>query len=389
MKAKWSLFVVVAVCAVFALQTGCDQETEVQRPTINAAEPKTVPPKTVPAKVPAKTVPASQPPSPDKPPRKIAPPGIGKIEPQPQKGTPKITFEKVVHDFGRVGPATSGRCEFAFRNTGDGPLEIGRIRTCCGVHADLKAGKKKYEPQEAGTIIVTFNMARFRGLIKKRLTVPSNDNANPRVQLTIKAEVAMQVRCEPSRLALSLREENAGCPQINLTSTDGRLFTVNSFSSTNNTITAAFDASLKAAEIVLEPRVDATKLKSGSRGQVKIGLTHPNCRAVTIDFAVPPRFSAEPAAIMVRNIKPGIPIKKEVQIFSNHDEDFEIESTRSKRGTIEVLSQQRLGKRHKFELQITPPARKGKTRVFSEAFIVNLKGGERVVINCRGTYSRG
>jgi hypothetical protein len=375
MKAKYSFLAVIAVCTGLVLPAGCGPQTPVEGPKTAGIEPKKVP--------------VSRPPSgPDKTRRKLTPVVARKIEPQPQEGNPKITFENVLHDFGRIGPTTKSVCEFDFTNTGDAPLEIGRIRTCCGVHANLKTGRKRYAPQETGTVIVTFSPARFRGSIRKHLTVPSNDSSNPKTKLTIKANVAMQVRYEPKKLELSLREENAGCPQIKLTSTDGRSFAVKSFSSTNSCITADFDSSLRATKITLEPRVDTAKLRSGSKGQVRIGLTHPNCRRVSIAFAVPPRFSAEPAAIMISDLKLQKPVRRELWIFSNYGEDFEIESTSSKKGTIEVLNQQKLGKRYKLELQITAPASEGNIRVLSDAFVVNLKGGERVVISCRGTYSR-
>ncbi|MHC4528229.1 MAG: DUF1573 domain-containing protein, partial [Planctomycetota bacterium] len=375
MKHRRYILAAMAICAVLALQTGCDEPTALERPTTDAAEP--APPVLPPSdtdKGPSEPVP--------EPPPQVVP----KAEPPAQIGTPKITFEKVLHDFGKIEPATTSICEFAFTNTGDGPLEIRRVRTCCGIRAKLKDGKKVYKPQESGTVMVTFNSARFRGVLEKVLHVLSNDIEQPRAPLRIRAIIVKKVQPDPAQLKLSLRDKNAGCPNITLTSTDGQPFAVKGFSSTDDFITAPFDSSADATQVILEPKVDMAKLRSVSNGKVRISLTHPKCSVLTIPFEVLAEFTAEPASIMIRDVEPEKPIRKEVWVVNNYDQDFEVESATSRKGMVKLLRQEKVGKRYKLELEITPPAVKSQTRIFYDKFIVNMKGGERLSISCRVGY---
>ena len=44
--------------------------------------------------------------------------------------------------------------------------------------------------------------------------------------------------------------------------------------------------------------------------------------------------------------------------------------------------------RYKLELEVTPPAAEDKPRFFTDVFFVNIKGGEKLQITCRGFYAR-
>lgn len=307
--------------------------------------------------------------------------------PEANKPAPKITFEKVVHDFGEIGPKTNNSSEFKFTNTGDGLLKIGRIKACCGFTAKLKANKKEYAPRERGTVIVTFNASRFRGRITKYHYVNSNDKARPRVRLTVKAKIVPKVSYQPERLNLSLKDANAGCPKITLTSLDNQPFAIKQFKSTANSITVDFNPSVKKTKFVLEAKVDMERLRRGLNGRISISLTHPECRTVIIPFNTRPRFKITPLSIIALKAEPQKPTKRKIWILNNYNEDFEIESASSQKGIIKVLSQEKIRSGYQFEVEIMPPAVEGKKRFFTDVFFVNIKGGERLRISCRGFYS--
>ena len=314
-------------------------------------------------------------------------PKIVKTTPEAGKPGPKITFEKVIHDFGEIGPKSSNSCEFKFTNTGDGLLKIGKIKTCCGFSAKLKGNKKDYAPGESGTVIVTFSASRFRGRLMKRQYVNSNDKARPRVTLTVKAKIVPKVSFQPERLNLLLKDENAGCPEITLTALDNQPFAIRQFKSTANSITADFEPSVKKTKFVLQPKVDVEKLRRSLNGSISISLTHPQCRTVTIPFNTRARFKITPPLIYVLKAEPQKPTKRKVCVLNNYNEDFEIESVSSQKGIIKLLSQEKIRGGYQFELEITPPAVKGKRGFFTDVFFVNIKGGERLQISCRGYYN--
>ncbi len=300
---------------------------------------------------------------------------------------PEISFEQMIYDFGKIGPGTRKVGEFKFTNTGDSLLEIGKIEACCGGTAKLSKNKKKYAPGESGTVEVSYNSGRYPGPITKRLYVNSNDKARPRVTLTIKANIVPKVDYEPKTLKLLLKDENAGCPKITLRSLDNRPFAIKAFKSTADCITAKVDLEVQATKFTLEPKVNIEKLRKGLNGIINISLTHPECNLVTISFTALPRFKVNPPALIVFNAEPQKPTIRKVWILNNYDEDFEIESASSKNDIIKVLSQEKIGNRYNFELEITPPATEGKSRTFTDTFFVNIKGGEKLQIACRGFYS--
>ena len=350
------LTVLIAACALL-LQIGLQKQAvaaEESKPELTAPEPAT-------------------------------PPAKAETAPEANKPAPKIKFEKVVHDFGKITPGTKNVCEFKFTNAGDSLLKITKVSKTCGC-TPYTLAKKEYEPGETGTLKVRYNASKRPASITRRLYVSSNDKANPKVTLSIKARIVKEIDYEPERLNLVLKDENAGCPEITLSSLDNKPFAIKQFKSTANYITADYDPSAKATKFVLQPKVNMEKLRKGLKGRIEISLTHPGYDTITIPFEVLSEFKSEPPSLIVFKAEPQEPITKEVWILSNYDEDFEIESASSQKDIIRVLSQEKVGNRYKFELEITPPVPKGNRKFFNDVFLVNIKGGDKLSIICRGFY---
>jgi len=300
---------------------------------------------------------------------------------------PSISFETTVFDLGDVGRGTKNTCDFRFTNTGRGLLKIGKISRTCGCTV-FHLEKKEYAPNETGTIKVIYTAGKSTVSTQKSIYVSTNDKDNPRVKLTVKARIVQLVEVKPQKLQLSLREENAGIPDIQLESKDGRPFSIKAFQSTNHkSIVADFDPEVRASKFVLQPEVDIEKLKSQLNGLIEIQLTHPQCSSIRIPYEVLPEFKAAPRSINVLNANPRQAITREIIITSNYGEDFEVESTSSKNGYIKVLSQEKVEKSFKFSLQIKPPP-VSEGRFFSDVFYVNIKGEDKLAINCQGYYSK-
>ena len=310
------------------------------------------------------------------------------------KGGPVIMFEEVVHDFGNIEPGSKNICEFKFKNTGNSLLKITDVSKTCGCTA-FALEKKEYEPGESGILKVEYHASRQPASVRKVLFVSSNDEANPRVQLTVKAEIVSKVDFQPKKLELALNKENAGCPAITIKSLDGQPFSIKEFKATvrpkpiENVITADCNFVEKETEFVLQPKVDVEKLQGVSGGRIEVTLTHPEDKVISIPFEVLPKFKVTPPSIIVYQAELEKSVTRELWIISNYDEDFNIESTSSQQGTINVLSQEKIGNRYKFELEITPPAtEKGRRGFFTDVFFINIKGGEKLKGACRMFYVR-
>ncbi|MDH4238027.1 MAG: DUF1573 domain-containing protein, partial [Phycisphaerae bacterium] len=312
--------------------------------------------------------------------------GESQVKPAANEEGPRITFENLVCDLGRIASGTKHVCEFKYTNTGNEVLKITRVGAACACTVPQKT--RECAPGESGTLKVTYQSGTNAGKVKKYVYVHSNDKVNPRVKLTIKAEIVIKVAHEPKRLNLVLDKENAGCPAITLTSLDDQPFSITGFKSTGDSLTADFDSSLKRTSFVIRPMVDMEKLRKGMRGQININLTHPDCKKLMIVFETLPEFKTDPRVIYVREAEPQKPVTRRVRILSNYNEDFEIESTSSRNGTIKVLAQEKVRDGYQFELRITPPEQESKRRVFTDVFTVMLKGAQQLQITCYGIYAK-
>jgi hypothetical protein len=296
----------------------------------------------------------------------------------------KITFENTVYDFGEIAAGKKYKGQFKFTNTGNGVLKITDVKKCCGAVVTLD--KKELAPGQSGMIKVEYNSGRRAGLVAKQIHVSSNDETKPTVALTIKAHVVIRIDYQPQRIDLLLNKNNAGCPKITIKSLDNQPFSITSFQSTGETITADIDPSVKAIEFVLEPKVDLDKLQKHSGGLVTINLTHPELNKVYIRFITKQRFQPIPSGVFLLNPLPDKPSINKVSIVNNYGEDFEIESTSSEKGMAKVVNQQVIKGGYRLDIEITPPAPDDKTRMFDDVVNVNLKGGQTLKIKCYVHY---
>jgi hypothetical protein len=301
------------------------------------------------------------------------------------EGTPRITFEETVYDFGEVAAGKKYTGQFKFTNTGNGVLKITDVKRCCG--AVVALDKKELAPGESSTLKVDYDTGRASGLVLRELRVFSNDETNPKVTLTIKARVVVRVDYQPQRIYLLPNKENAGCPKITITSLDKQPFSITAFQSTGESITADVDPSVEATRFVLEPKVDLEKLQKQSSGLVAISLTHPELDKVNIRFITKQRFQLTPSSVLLINPLPQEPSINKVSVVSNYNEDFEIESTSSEKGLAKVISQQPIAGGYRLEIEITPPP-PDETGSFTDVVNVRLKGGETLAIKCYVRYSR-
>ncbi len=100
---------------------------------------------------------------------------------------PVLTFEKDMHDFGRLSAGENISYSFKFTNTGQADLVISGFDTSCGCTvADYP--KERIKPGESGYVTVSFRSAGKSGQQFQEVTVTSN--AKPaKVKLKIHAEV--------------------------------------------------------------------------------------------------------------------------------------------------------------------------------------------------------
>lgn len=114
----------------------------------------------------------------------------------PATDGPRLTFDRLSHEFGRITDEKTVEALFTFTNTGKSTLILQQPAASCGCTVPA-LDKLQYAPGESGTIKVTFNPAGRHGDQAQRVTVNSNDPSQPSITLNIHAFVRQTVWFEP------------------------------------------------------------------------------------------------------------------------------------------------------------------------------------------------
>ena len=119
---------------------------------------------------------------------------------------PRITFESLDYDFGKVDSGAEVKHEFVFTNTGDQVLEVTGVRTSCGC---TTAGEwaKHVEPNQTGRIPVQFNSRGFGGSVHKNVFVTCNDSNQPNLTLNIHGTIWKQIDAVPQYAIFNMPPE--------------------------------------------------------------------------------------------------------------------------------------------------------------------------------------
>ncbi|NCO52466.1 MAG: DUF1573 domain-containing protein [Deltaproteobacteria bacterium] len=112
---------------------------------------------------------------------------------------PQVTSAALVYDFGEVSQGDKVDHSFRFRNSGDALLEITSVSSSCGCTAALLSSRR-IAPGESGEIKATFDSSRFRGRIKKDITIQTNDPAHGQVVFSLTGEVIELLRLSTTRI---------------------------------------------------------------------------------------------------------------------------------------------------------------------------------------------
>ncbi len=300
---------------------------------------------------------------------------------------PKIEFESVVVDLGEISPKSKNPFKFKFKNVGDEPLKILNVSKVCGC-TQPSWERRAYAPGQSGVIKVTYTASKVVGKVSKGLVATCNSKLerDKKVSLKVVGRIVKKIKVEPENLKLVFNKENAGCPNIKVTSVDGKAFAVTGFSTAGNAIKAVFDRNARSTEVVLEPKVNIEKLKSRMSGFIRISTSHPQCKSIQVRYTATPRFKVQPGSLILRGCDPNEPVTRVLWILSTYDEDFEISSISSKLDCVSLEKKEKVDNRYKLTIKVTPPYNKGKSILIDKLYI-NMTDDERLSVSCRLYYT--
>jgi len=105
---------------------------------------------------------------------------------------PRITFDSLHFDFGKISADAKVTHRFKVTNKGNAYLNITRLNPSCGCTSTV-LGKWSLAPGESTEVEATFNPTGFRGVSRKSITVISDDPVNPTQTLTFEADVVREI----------------------------------------------------------------------------------------------------------------------------------------------------------------------------------------------------
>lgn len=108
---------------------------------------------------------------------------------------PKAVVAEPVHEAGTVPTGKKIAHDFVVENQGEAPLEITSVRPACG--CTVAQFDRTIAPGESGKVHAVLDTSTFSGQIAKGITVLTNDPANPRFELTIKADIRPHLMVDP------------------------------------------------------------------------------------------------------------------------------------------------------------------------------------------------
>lgn len=116
-------------------------------------------------------------------------------------GAPKLVVEDADFSFGEVFQGTNVEHTFRFRNAGDAPLSVEKVRSSCGCTAALLSATL-IPPGGTGEIRTTFDSGRFRGVVVKTVYIYVNDPQQPVAQFHLRGTVKPELVMVPEQVDL-------------------------------------------------------------------------------------------------------------------------------------------------------------------------------------------
>lgn len=246
---------------------------------------------------------------------------------KPAAGTtsgPKITFESLHKDFGKVPDTEDLIHNFVFKNTGDETLVISNVKPSCGC-TTTELDRLVFDPGEGDSIDIDWE-PKGHGVQSKTITVQSNSTGNPVLQLRISAQIEPFLRVEPPRADFQLAPRSKQ-NQMNLTITcmDPELEILEASGSTPDVLVTIVEPA-NAGRAVIQVAIaeqnptqgvrrffPKVKIRARARVQGK-GEPIEHVHEVPVMATIYNEVAPDPAFFGVGRVLPGRSFKKEVKL---------------------------------------------------------------------------
>ena len=257
-------------------------------------------------------------------------------------GTPKIQFEQMIYDFGKVAQVETVSGTFKFKNVGDGILKVEPPKPSCGCTiAGLKPDTLK--PGESGELSFTLNLGHAKTLMEKHISVTSNDPQTRDISLTIRVDYTPLYDLNPMTVVPNLPLGiNVASQVTTLTRTDGKPLRIAKLEASKPWITAQMEPSAQVdgstARIRVEIKRDGPPRRFNEYVQI-YAIEQPNSPVSTIYVygQIMGEVSLTPEVLYwsvtdlekTRKERPEAVITRRMTIRSENGKPFEIKNPQS------------------------------------------------------------
>ncbi len=121
---------------------------------------------------------------------------------------PQLVADQPDFQFGQVFQGERVEHTFHFRNVGDAPLNISRVRSSCGCTAALLSAQT-IPPGGSGEVKAVFDSARFGNAVTKTIYLYSDDPRRPEIRFTLSGVVRVVLAANPAQVMLDRAGETA------------------------------------------------------------------------------------------------------------------------------------------------------------------------------------
>lgn len=120
---------------------------------------------------------------------------------------PRIKFDSVDYNFGRVRAGTKVKHDFVFTNTGDATLEITGVMPGCGC-TTIGEWTHQVEPGKTGVIPIQFDSSAYGTAVRKTPHLTCNDKTQPTVTFLLHGTVFRSLDVNPQYVSLEISPDS-------------------------------------------------------------------------------------------------------------------------------------------------------------------------------------
>lgn len=302
---------------------------------------------------------------------------------EPAKPQAKAVLTEAVKDFGSVAKGEKVATDFVVRNEGDAELEIVEVIPACG--CTVVGFDKKIAPGASGKIHAELDTASFAGPLAKGITVLTNDPQNPRIQLTLQADVKPHVFAHPGYARfIYVQGLPAGAITQQVWSSDIQDFKLLGATSPYPFITATYREAAEAErraeapgrQWIVEIRIQPDATVGALTEPLKVKTNHPRQPELIIPLSgfVRPLMAATPPVVDFGSLEITGQQRVTIALVNFDEKGIEIQKVESTIPGIEASAQvTQAGHRFQVRLLLKPEMAKGAVSGMVRVFTTSEK----------------